>query len=108
MDRNKIKEKLEKEKEEIALLLEGIIKEMEEAIEEPVSASDELADKYEYKQEKHIQEEFLRERLKKIEKALKEIEEGTYGLCSKCGQEIEKTRLEIDPTVNLCRKCSVK
>ncbi len=108
IDLNQIKKKLEKEKEEIKLLLEGIVKETEEAIEESVSASDELADKYEYKQEKHLEEDFLRKRLMKIEKALQRIKDGTYGFCQKCHQEIEKTRIEIDPAVDLCRKCSLE
>jgi len=46
--------------------------------------------------------------LKKIEKALKKIYEGNYGICEKCGKEIEKERLFLIPWTELCKKCQVK
>lgn len=102
-----IKEKLLKEREELKLFLETVLGEEKENIKEYVSTPDELADKYEVKQEMHLQEEVLGERLKKIEKALEKIEKGNYGLCEKCGKEIEEVRLKIDPAAEFCRKCSI-
>lgn len=43
--------------------------------------------------------------MKKIEAALKRIEEGTFGNCEECGQEIEIKRLEARPTATLCVIC---
>lgn len=39
--------------------------------------------------------------------ALKKIEEGKFGICEKCGQEIDKARLEIMPTAKLCMGCKI-
>ena len=42
---------------------------------------------------------------KKINKALKKIEEGTYGVCERCEEEITAKRLEARPVAELCIKC---
>lgn len=42
---------------------------------------------------------------KKIEDALLRIQEGTYGLCVCCGEEIGLRRLEVRPTAELCIEC---
>ncbi|MFP4165401.1 MAG: TraR/DksA C4-type zinc finger protein [Chitinispirillaceae bacterium] len=36
---------------------------------------------------------------------MERIEEGTYGLCRKCGSEIEHERLEFIPESTFCTKC---
>jgi DnaK suppressor protein len=46
--------------------------------------------------------------LKKIEKALKKIEEGTYGICEKCGECIQYERLKLRPVAELCIKCKLE
>ena len=46
----------------------------------------------------------LRDLMEKIEKALTKIDEGTYGLCDRCGKPIEKARLKALPYANLCLK----
>lgn len=46
--------------------------------------------------------------LKKINKALKAIEENTYGQCRKCSQAIEAGRLKLMPYVELCVTCQTK
>jgi len=43
--------------------------------------------------------------LKKIEKALKKIENGTYGICEVCGSEIDEKRLMARPEATLCIDC---
>lgn len=43
--------------------------------------------------------------LKKIEKALKKIEDGEYGVCELCGDEIGVKRLEARPVTDLCVRC---
>ena len=46
----------------------------------------------------------LRDLMERIDKALGKIEEGTYGLCDRCGKPIEKLRLKALPYANLCIK----
>ena len=46
----------------------------------------------------------LRDLMERIDKALAKMEEGTYGLCDRCGRPIEKLRLKALPYVNLCLK----
>ena len=46
----------------------------------------------------------VRDLLHKIDRALKRIDEGTYGLCSVCGRPIEKARIKALPYVDLCIK----
>ena len=43
--------------------------------------------------------------LKKIDKVLKKIEEGSYGICESCGEEIGLKRLEARPVTDLCIRC---
>lgn len=43
--------------------------------------------------------------LKKIDEALKRIDEGSFGECDSCGQDIEVRRLEVRPTATLCIAC---
>lgn len=43
--------------------------------------------------------------IKKIEEALRRIENGTFGECEECGEEIEIRRLEARPTATLCVFC---
>ena len=54
----------------------------------------------------------LRERetkyLKKVEYALKKIEEGTYGICEYCGKPIGYERLKARPVAIFCIECKTK
>lgn len=43
-----------------------------------------------------------------LEKALRKIEEGNYGICEDCGREIEKKRLLIVPAAEHCLECIKK
>jgi DnaK suppressor protein len=46
----------------------------------------------------------LRDLMDRIDKALVKMEQGTYGLCDRCGRPIEKARLKALPYANLCLK----
>ena len=46
----------------------------------------------------------VRDLLQKIERALKRMDEGTYGICDICGKPIEKARVKALPYVDLCIK----
>ncbi len=43
--------------------------------------------------------------LDKIERALQKIEEGTFGACEECEEEIQIKRLEARPETTLCIRC---
>jgi len=49
-----------------------------------------------------------RKLIRKIEKALSRIEEGTYGECEACGSDIEMARLEARPMTELCIDCATE
>jgi RNA polymerase-binding transcription factor len=44
--------------------------------------------------------------LQRIEASLKRIEEGDYGYCISCGEQIPLRRLELDPTLPTCVSCA--
>lgn len=48
-----------------------------------------------------------RERLliKKIQAAIQRIEDGTFGICEECGEEISIERLKARPVTKLCINC---
>ncbi len=46
-----------------------------------------------------------RSELLRIEEALSKIEDGFYGTCESCEEQIEPKRLEIQPTAELCIRC---
>ena len=46
----------------------------------------------------------LRDLMERIDKALAKMDDGTYGLCDRCGNPIEKLRLKALPYANLCLK----
>ena len=46
----------------------------------------------------------IRDLLEKIGKALVRLDDGTYGICERCGKPIEKARLNALPYANLCIK----
>jgi RNA polymerase-binding transcription factor DksA len=44
--------------------------------------------------------------LRRIDAALKRIEDGSYGICPKCGDAISDERLLAVPSAALCRNCA--
>ncbi|OHE60408.1 MAG: RNA polymerase-binding protein DksA [Thermodesulfovibrio sp. RBG_19FT_COMBO_42_12] len=49
-----------------------------------------------------------RKLLKKIEDAIEKINQGTFGICDKCGEEINIKRLEARPVTNMCIECKTQ
>ncbi|RQD60656.1 MAG: RNA polymerase-binding protein DksA [Desulfonatronovibrio sp. MSAO_Bac4] len=49
-----------------------------------------------------------RKLIQKIEQALQRIEEGSFGLCDDCGEDISVPRLKARPVTTLCIKCKSK
>jgi DnaK suppressor protein len=58
-----------------------------------------------YEREKDLSiENNVRDLLQKIERALRKVDAGTYGICERCGKPIEKARIKALPYVDLCIK----
>ncbi len=47
----------------------------------------------------------IRDLLDKVEHAMRRLNEGTYGVCERCGEPIDKARLKALPYSVLCIKC---
>ena len=47
-----------------------------------------------------------RKLISKIEKAIKKTEDGTYGVCEVCDDEITEERLLVRPETTLCINCN--
>ena len=43
--------------------------------------------------------------IEKIEESLQRIENGTYGICDECEEEISEMRLKARPVTTLCIEC---
>lgn len=46
--------------------------------------------------------------LKKIKKTLERIDNGTFGICEKCGEDISIKRLKARPVTTQCIECKTK
>ena len=47
----------------------------------------------------------IRQRIRQIDRALERIKAGTYGLCDRCGERINRPRLANVPDVAFCLAC---
>jgi len=45
-------------------------------------------------------------RLRKVNAAIKKIDDGSFGVCESCGGKISEKRLEILPGADLCVQCA--
>lgn len=43
---------------------------------------------------------------RRVEAAIKRIDDGDYGYCIGCGEEISAKRLSVDPTIPTCIACA--
>lgn len=48
----------------------------------------------------------LENEVRKLQAAIERLEEGTYGLCCRCGVDIPQQRLTVDPAAPFCAGCS--
>lgn len=46
-----------------------------------------------------------RKQLVAVEQAIEAVEQGTYGTCDECGEEIEEKRLKALPWATFCLRC---
>jgi DnaK suppressor protein len=50
----------------------------------------------------------LGRKLESIDKALQQAQNGTYGICERCGEPIDPARLEVMPEATLCVRCKAE
>jgi len=67
-----------------------------------------LADDYAYRARRKFLLEQWEDQLSEINRALKRIDEGAYGICESCGNAILVERLEALPYAELCIDCQRK
>ena len=113
LDKKKIKEKLENERD---ILLEqmkdlgklnGETGEWEatpEELEFPESDENDKADRFENFEARSSMIRTLEPRLNNIFKSLKGVNRESFGKCVVCGKYIEMTRLEANPAAQTCKK----
>lgn len=111
------KNKLENEKklleEELSAIGKIVNKKIEDWKASPESETNtqevqdegDLAERSEDYEERASQLDVLEERLKSINKSLKKISENKFGICEKCGAQIEEERLKVNPAASTCEKC---
>ena len=46
--------------------------------------------------------------INKIREALERIDNGTFGICEVCGDEISEARLKVRPVTTLCIDCKIE
>lgn len=113
LDKKKIKEKLEKERD----MLLGELRDMgkldpdtgeweatPEEISSPQSDQNDMADRFEDFEARSSMIKTLEPRLNMILKALKGINRESFGKCEVCKKDIEAARLEANPAARTCKK----
>ena len=89
-----------------------IVKKAKQTLEEDMSLdANDLPDEMDLASSEYLQSFTFRLRgreksfLDKIDKALQRIEDGSFGTCEECSEEISVKRLEARPETTLCIRC---
>ena len=95
-------EQLEAERAQILMKLEHLLETLKSEVDPEVSEADpELIE-----HEKALAlTQSLEGRLASIEHALRQMQNGSYGICERCGEPIDPARLEAVPETTLCLNC---
>lgn len=113
LDKKKIKEKLEKERDTLLEELRDMGKlntetnEWEATPEElnfPETDQNDMADRFENFEARSSMLKTLQPRLDDVLKALKGLNRESFGKCEVCKKDIEMTRLEANPAARTCKK----
>jgi DnaK suppressor protein len=100
---------LEKERERLLEEQANIQEELshlQEAMQEEVDIEPDEGDVVIFEREKNAALiAVLERRLQDIAAAVRAIDKGMYGICERCGQPIEKERIEVKPDATLCLNC---
>ncbi|RJP86739.1 MAG: RNA polymerase-binding protein DksA [Desulfobacteraceae bacterium] len=108
------KKDLEKFKELLTRLMEDLLSQADTTVSDmntPKGNFPDPADRASYEADRNF-ELRIRDRehklIKKIKNALDRIENGTFGVCDKCGEDISIKRLEARPVTTQCIDCKTK
>ena len=113
LDKKKIKDKLEKERD---ILLEqmqdmgklnletGDWEATPEVLDTPETDQNDMADRFEDFEAKSSMIKTLEPRLKNVLKAIKGLSRESFGKCEICKKDIEVARLEANPAARTCKK----
>jgi RNA polymerase-binding transcription factor DksA len=113
LDKKKIKEKLEEERDDLLEQMKDMGKlnketgEWEatpEELEFPESDENDKADRFEDFEARSSMMRTLEARLNDILKALKRLNKESFGKCEICKKDIENARLEVNPAAQTCKK----
>jgi len=113
LDKKKIKEKLEKERDNLLEQMKGMGKlnpetgEWETSPEEldfPETDENDKADRFEDFESRSSVMRTLEPRLNNILKALKGLSRESFGKCVVCKKDIEMARLDVNPAAQTCKK----
>jgi len=113
LDKKKIKEKLEKERDDLLDEMKDMGKlnmetgEWETTPEEldfPKSDENDKADRFEDFEARSSMMKTLETRLNDILRALKGLNRESFGKCEICRKDIENARLEANPAAQTCKK----
>jgi len=113
LDKKKIKEKLEEEKNMLLNQVHdiGVLNPETnewEAIPERITSKEtdqnEMADRFEDFEERSSLIKILASRLNKVLNTLKEIDKDSFGICEVCGKNIKMVRMEADPSAKTCKE----
>ena len=90
--------------------IETLIKDLTASLDAAGSSSNRSrSDRYGLSSDRHSQVatlQQLRHQETEIERALAKLDDGTYGLCDRCGTRISQERLDIQPWASLCVPCA--
>lgn len=110
-EQRELREALEKERDELQSQLNEIetstFSQAQSDLSGEMAFDDEYADAgtATFEREKDLSiENNVRDLLHKIDRAIRRIEDGTYGICDICGKPIEKARVKALAYVDLCIK----
>ncbi len=113
LDKKKIKEKLEKERDNLVSEMKDMGKlnpetgEWETVPEEMnyiETDQNDMADRFEDFESKSSMMKVLESKLQKVLKALKGINKESFGKCEVCKKDIELARMEANPSARTCKK----
>ena len=113
LDKNKIKEKLEKERDVLVTQMKDLGKlnpetNEWEAVPEEMNFvetdQNDMADRFEDFESKSSMMKVLESKLQKVLKALKGINKESFGKCEVCKKDIELARMEANPSARTCKK----
>ncbi|MBL8609018.1 MAG: RNA polymerase-binding protein DksA [Myxococcales bacterium] len=106
------KQQLKKFKQLLTEKRDEIVKKAKQTLEEDMALdANDLPDEMDLASSEYLQSFTFRLRgrekvfLDKIDKALRKIEDGSFGVCEECGEEISVKRLEARPETTLCIRC---